>query len=188
MWWLESKTEAGSRSISWSHHKSLVLAAEDSWKEHKNSKIVFQYLHKVIPQIKTTTSKYPLRPESSVDDHGEGRYSQLGTIANKRLSPTLDSYDRSAITAPKQEGRRDLLFTKYELGTPWFVTKYVKNNFASPLKLVMGFVAATNENTFIEPLNPWYRRHETPAIVTVAIGEPVLEMGPAPPYAASCDR
>lgn len=26
-----------------------------------------------------------------------------------------------------------------------------------------------------------------PAIVTVAIGEPVLEIGPAPPYAASCD-
>lgn len=49
-----------------------------------------------------------------------------------------------------------------------------------------GLDTATNENTFIEPLNPWYSRHDVPAMVTVAIGAPVLEIGPAPPYAASC--
>lgn len=37
----------------------------------------------------------------------------------------------------------------------------------------------------MSPLGPEYNFQEDPAIVTVAMADPVLEMGPAPPYAAS---
>lgn len=36
----------------------------------------------------------------------------------------------------------------------------------------------------MEPFGPWYNLKLTPPIVRVATGEPVLEIGPAPPRAA----
>ena len=56
--------------------------------------------------------------------------------------------------------------------------------FRSPEKLVCWLVA-TKENTVVEPLGPLKSFHVTPPMVGVAIGEPVLEIGPAPPKAAS---
>jgi len=54
----------------------------------------------------------------------------------------------------------------------------------SPEKLEVWLVA-TKLNTIVEPFFPEYSFQLTPSIVTVATAEPVLEMGPAPPNAAS---
>jgi len=54
----------------------------------------------------------------------------------------------------------------------------------SPEKLVASLVA-TKLNTLVLPLYPEYNLKLTLSMVTVATAEPVLEMGPAPPRAAS---
>jgi hypothetical protein len=79
------------------------------------------------------------------------------------------------------------------LSTYWLVVKaalpsvvrYVKNSLRSPEKLVIS-LWATNEYTVVAPLGPEKRFHACPPIVGVSMGvEPVVEMGPAPPMAAS---
>lgn len=54
----------------------------------------------------------------------------------------------------------------------------------SPEKLVTS-LAATKLYTVVEPLGPLYSFQLTPEIVGVEMGEPVLDIGPAPPMAAS---
>jgi hypothetical protein len=54
----------------------------------------------------------------------------------------------------------------------------------SPEKLVVSLVA-TKLYTVVEPFGPENSFQLTPSMVTVATAEPVLEMGPAPPSAAS---
>ena len=54
----------------------------------------------------------------------------------------------------------------------------------SPEKLVAS-LEATKLNTLVLPLYPEYSLKLTLSIVTVATAEPVLEIGPAPPMAAS---
>jgi hypothetical protein len=58
------------------------------------------------------------------------------------------------------------------------------NKRRSPEKLATWLVA-TKLYTVIEPFGPLNSFQLIPAIVGVAIGEPVLEIGPAPPRAAS---
>jgi hypothetical protein len=79
------------------------------------------------------------------------------------------------------------------LSTYWLVVKaalprvvrYVKNSFRSPEKLVIS-LWATKEYTVVAPFGPEKRFHAWPPMVGVSIGvEPVVEMGPAPPMAAS---
>ncbi|GMF14101.1 unnamed protein product [Phytophthora lilii] len=54
----------------------------------------------------------------------------------------------------------------------------------SPEKLLTVSVV-TNEYTVVSPFTPLYRLNSVPAMVVVAIAEPVLEIGPAPPIAAN---
>lgn len=66
------------------------------------------------------------------------------------------------------------------------MVKYVKKAFASPEKFET-VLDATKEKTVIEPLGPLYKLQVWPAMLRpVAIAAPVLEIGPAPPKAASC--
>jgi hypothetical protein len=64
------------------------------------------------------------------------------------------------------------------------LSKYVKNCRRLPEKLVVS-LSATKEYTVVEPFGPLYSLNLTPPIVGVAAGDPVLEIGPAPPRAAS---
>lgn len=67
---------------------------------------------------------------------------------------------------------------------PSLSMRYVKKSMRSPEKLLT-VSEATNEYTVVSPLAPVYRLNEVSAMVVVATAEPVLEMGPAPPRAAS---
>jgi hypothetical protein len=64
------------------------------------------------------------------------------------------------------------------------LSKYVKNWRRLPEKFVAS-LSATKEYTVVEPFGPLYSLNVTPPIVGVATGDPELEMGPAPPRAAS---
>lgn len=60
----------------------------------------------------------------------------------------------------------------------------MKKSSRSPEKEVV-VELATKLYTVISPLGPSYRLKLTPPMVVVAMAEPVEEMGPAPPSAAS---
>jgi hypothetical protein len=60
----------------------------------------------------------------------------------------------------------------------------VKKSFKSPEKAVT-WDEATKLYTVVAPFGPEYSFHDTPLIVGVATGEPVEEIGPAPPRAAN---
>jgi len=69
-------------------------------------------------------------------------------------------------------------------GKPWLLSKYLKKARRSPEKLDFS-LWATKLYTVMAPFGPENRFQVTPSMVGVAMGEPVLEMGPAPPSAAS---
>lgn len=69
-------------------------------------------------------------------------------------------------------------------GNPSLLSKYLKKSSRFPEKLVT-WLDATKLYTFVEPFSPENSFQLTPSMVGVAIGEPVLEMGPAPPSAVS---
>lgn len=77
-----------------------------------------------------------------------------------------------------------MLVRYWLLGNPWSLSKYLKKFKISPEKLVAS-LTATKLNTRVLPLYPEYSLKLTLSIVTVATAEPVLEIGPAPPMAAS---
>jgi len=68
---------------------------------------------------------------------------------------------------------------------PWFDSRYVKKSFRLPEKLEMLAPLVTKLYTVMAPFLPLYSFQLWPATVGVATGEPVLEIGPAPPRAAS---
>jgi hypothetical protein len=64
------------------------------------------------------------------------------------------------------------------------LSRYLKKFNKSPEKLVAE-LEARKLYTVMEPLGPLYNFQLTPLIVVVAIADPVLEIGPAPPSAPS---
>ena len=96
---------------------------------------------------------------------------------------------RLGITAPRNipvNGSEPApILKRYWLeGNPSLLSKYLKKSNRLPEKPVTG-LEATKLYTFVEPFIPENSFQLTPSMVVVAIGEPVLEMGPAPPSAAS---
>lgn len=69
-------------------------------------------------------------------------------------------------------------------GNPLLLCKYLTNANRSPEKLFT-WLEATKLNTFIAPLFPENSFQLTPAMEGVETGDPVLEIGPAPPSAVS---
>jgi hypothetical protein len=69
-------------------------------------------------------------------------------------------------------------------GKPLLLSKYLKKFSRFPEKLIT-WLEATKLYTFMEPFIPKNSFQLTPLIIGVAMGEPVLEMGPAPPSVVS---
>jgi hypothetical protein len=69
-------------------------------------------------------------------------------------------------------------------GKPSLLSKYLKKFSRSPEKLET-WLETTKLYRVVSPFGPEYSFQPTPSMVGVAIGEPVLEMGPAPPSAVS---